>query len=84
MQSNTLTFFSLIVVQTQKAAPARDYASDRLQHRAGGRLSSGPDARRGSLTSFTGEPDDRKSRESTPRLGPTSGAKYRPTYTPST
>ena len=66
-------FFHLIAVQTQKVAPARDFASDRLQYRAGGRQSSGPDARRASLTSFAGESEDRKSRESTPRLGPTPG-----------
>jgi transcriptional adapter 2-alpha len=67
------TFFSMIAAQTQKVAPARDFASDRLQHRAGGRQSSGPDTRRASLTSFAGESEDRKSRESTPRLNPTPG-----------
>ena len=66
-------FFHLIAVQTQKVAPARDFTSDRLQYRAGGRQSSGPDPRRASLTSFAGESEDRKSRESTPRLGPTPG-----------
>ena len=66
-------FFHLIAVQTQKVAPARDFTSDRLQYRVGGRQSSGPDARRASLTSFAGESEDRKSRESTPRLGPTPG-----------
>jgi transcriptional adapter 2-alpha len=66
-------FLYLIGVQTQKVAPARDFTSDRLQYRAGGRQSSGPDARRASLTSFAGESEDRKSRESTPRLGPTTG-----------
>ena len=66
-------FFRFIVVQTQKVAPARDFTSDRLQYRVGGRQSSGPDARRASLTSFAGESEDRKSRESTPRLGPTPG-----------
>lgn len=59
--------------RTQKVAPARDFTSDRLQHRAGGRQSSGPDTRRASLTSFAGESEDRKSRESTPRLNPTPG-----------
>ena len=77
MQFNTFifnaTFSHLIAVQTQKVAPARDFASDRLQYRAGGRQSSGPDARRASLTSFAGDSEDRKSRESTPRLGPTPG-----------
>lgn len=53
-----------------KATPIRDYASDRLQHRATGRQSSGPDPRRASLASFGGDSDDRKSREPTPRLGP--------------
>jgi transcriptional adapter 2-alpha len=67
------TIFHLNAIQTQKVAPARDFASDRLQYRAGGRQSSGPDARRASLTSFAGESEDRKSRESTPRLGPTPG-----------
>ena len=70
----TSTFFHLFFsVQTQKVAPARDFTSDRLQYRTGGRQSSGPDARRSSLTSFAGESEDRKSRESTPRLGPTPG-----------
>ena len=66
-------FFHLIAIQTQKVAPARDFTSDRLQYRTGGRQSSGPDVRRASLTSFAGESEDRKSRESTPRLGPTPG-----------
>jgi transcriptional adapter 2-alpha len=66
-------FFTFIAVQTQKVAPARDFTSDRLQYRAGGRHSSGPDPRRASLTSFAGESEDKKSRESTPRLGPTPG-----------
>lgn len=60
-------------MQTQKVAPARDFTSDRLQYRAGGRHSSGPDPRRASMTSFAGESEDRKSRESTPRLGPIPG-----------
>ena len=69
----SMPLFHIIIVQTQKVTPARDFTSDRLQYRAGGRQSSGPDARRASLTSFAGESEDRKSRESTPRLGPTPG-----------
>ncbi|KAF8160648.1 hypothetical protein B0H34DRAFT_697534 [Crassisporium funariophilum] len=64
-----------------KIAPLRDYASDRLQHRATGRQSSGPDPRRSSLVSFGGESEDRKSRESTPRLsaaGPSAPIVRRP------
>ncbi|PFH49769.1 hypothetical protein AMATHDRAFT_76028 [Amanita thiersii Skay4041] len=43
--------------------PTRDYTSERLQARAGGRQSSGPDARRSSLASFGGDAEDRRSRE---------------------
>jgi len=61
------------MLQTQpKVAPIRDYASDRLQYRNTGRQSSGPDPRRSSLVSFA-DSEDRKSRESTPRLGQTPG-----------
>ncbi|CAA7261867.1 unnamed protein product [Cyclocybe aegerita] len=60
-----------------KVAPLRDYASDRLQHRATGRASSGPDPRRSSLVSFDSE--GRGSRESTPRLGPSAGPSTAPT-----
>ncbi|KAH9484985.1 Transcriptional adapter 2 [Psilocybe cubensis] len=56
-----------------KVAPLRDYASDRLQYRNTGRQSSGPDPRRSSLVSY-GESEDRKSRESTPRLGSAPGS----------
>ncbi|KAF4621190.1 hypothetical protein D9613_000260 [Agrocybe pediades] len=60
-----------------KVAPIRDYASDRLQYRNTGRQSSGPDPRRSSLVSFA-DSEDRKSRESTPRLGPTPGPSTAP------
>lgn len=47
----------------QTKALGRDHAYDRLQARSSGRLSSGPDARRASLTSFAGDIEDRRSRE---------------------
>ncbi|THV05246.1 hypothetical protein K435DRAFT_745492 [Dendrothele bispora CBS 962.96] len=54
----------------------RDFhTSERLQHRAGGRQSSGPDQRRSSLASF-GDSEGRRSheRESTPKLPASSSA----------
>ncbi|KAF8629133.1 hypothetical protein AX17_005719 [Amanita inopinata Kibby_2008] len=49
--------------RTQQAKTGtRDYASERLQARAGGRQSSGPDPRRSSLASH-GDIEDRRSRE---------------------
>ncbi|KIM45413.1 hypothetical protein M413DRAFT_339857 [Hebeloma cylindrosporum] len=60
-----------------KVAPLRDYASDRLQYRATGRQSSGPDPRRSSLVSF-GDSEERLSREPTPRLGLPAGSTTAP------
>ncbi|KAF9267903.1 hypothetical protein L218DRAFT_894146 [Marasmius fiardii PR-910] len=58
-----------VAKRTQAKAMPREYhVSDRLQHRAAGRQSSGPDPRRSSLASV--DFDDRRSheRESTPNL----------------
>ncbi|PPQ66469.1 hypothetical protein CVT24_007043, partial [Panaeolus cyanescens] len=54
-----------------KTHTPRDLALERHQNRAGGRQSSGPDPRRASLSSFA--EFESKSRESTPRLGPSAG-----------
>ena len=64
-------------LQTQQAKTGpRDYALERLQARAGGRQSSGPDPRRSSLASFPGDGEDRRSRDrETP--GSTSGISIR-------
>ncbi|PPQ95335.1 hypothetical protein CVT26_008180 [Gymnopilus dilepis] len=56
--------------QSAKVAPLREYPAP---NRSAGRQSSGPDPRRSSLVSFA-DSDDRKSRESTPRLGPVPGS----------
>ncbi|KAF8895730.1 hypothetical protein CPB84DRAFT_1682235 [Gymnopilus junonius] len=58
------------ITQAAKVAPLRDYP---VPNRSAGRQSSGPDPRRSSLVSFA-DSEDRKSRESTPRLGPVPGS----------
>lgn len=65
-----------------KAVPREYHVSDRLQHRAAGRQSSGPDPRRSSLAS--GEFDDRRSheRENTPSLTGSSSAPGAPLRRP--
>ena len=70
LDETAISYFNILQLQAKASLSARDYySSERLQLRAGGRHSLGPDPSRSSLASFGGDSDGRKSheRETTPK-----------------